>query len=208
MDCKREFPFKDIFCVLESLWASIPVEKFDANIEELFFDKDELVNEHRSSIMSSLTNTFSSRNSCPIKSEETLSEQSSIDEEDSGYRDEQNPTLTDLQIRLHKSDLTTRTASVSLGKWLTHFSSFDDDNDDDCSDMFTVFLCVALLEQNRAAIMNMSPLNTDDDDLIGSHFTRLVRQHNAQHALQLARQYHRQYMIFRMRVKQLLLTDN
>lgn len=184
------------------------MEKFDANIDELFFDKDELVNEHRSSIMSSLTNTFSSRNSCPIKSEETLSEQSSIDEEDSGYRDEQNPTLTDLQIRLHKSDLTTRTASVSLGKWLTHFSSFDDDNDDDCSDMFTVFLCVALLEQNRAAIMNMSPLNTDDDDLIGSHFTRLVRQHNAQHALQLARQYHRQYMIFRMRVKQLLLTDN
>lgn len=208
LDCKREFPFKDIFRVLECLWASIAIEKFEANNDDLFYDKDDLVSEHRSSVMSSLTNTFSSMHSCPIKSEETLSEQSSIDEEDSGYRDEQSPILTDLQLRLHKSDVTTQTSSVPLGKWLTQFSSFDDENDEDCSDMFTVFLCVALLQQNRSTIMNMSPLNTDADDLIGSHFTRLVRQHNAQHTLQLARQYFRQYMVFKMRVKQLLLMDN
>jgi hypothetical protein len=55
--------------------------------------------------------------------------------------------------------------------------------------------------------MHISPLNGDDDDFIGSYFTRLVRQHDAKHALQLARNYHRQYVIFQMRVKQLLLTD-
>jgi len=107
--------------------------------------------------------------------------------------------------------LTTRTNSnptscIPLGKWLTHFSSIDDD--DKCSDMFTIFLCVALLEQNRSSIMQMSRLNRDDDDFIGTYFSRLVRQHDARHALQLARNYHRQYIIFQMRVKQLLTTDN
>ena len=31
LDCKREFPFKDIFRVFETLWASLPVDRFESN---------------------------------------------------------------------------------------------------------------------------------------------------------------------------------
>jgi hypothetical protein len=162
-----------------------------------------------------MSSSSSSSRSCSPTLEETQSQHSSLDGRDSGYRDEQIPGLTDFHTRSQKSEsssyLTTRTnskptSSIPLGKWLTHFSSIDDD--DKYSDMFTIFLCVALLEQNRSSIMQMSPSNTDDGDFIGSYFTRLVRQHDARHALKLARNYHRQYVIFQMRVKQLLLTDN
>ncbi len=218
LDCKREFPFKDIFRVMETLWASLPIERFEIDNENTFSDRDDhdlcpssLCNEYRTSMMS----PSSSSRSCSPTLEETQSQHSSLDGRDSGYRDEQIPGLTDFHTRSQKSEsssyLITRTnsnptSSIPLGKWLTHFSSIDDD--DKYSDMFTIFLCVALLEQNRSSIMQMSPSNTDDGDFIGSYFTRLVRQHDARHALKLARNYHRQYVIFQMRVKQLLLTDN
>ena len=67
---------------------------------------------------------------------------------------------------------------------------------------------MALLEQNRLSIMQVSTLNVDNDDYIGYYFTRLVRQNDAKQALQLARHYHRQYVLFQMRIKQLLLTNN
>ncbi len=220
LDCKREFPFKDIFRVLETLWASLPIDRFESNNENTFVERDDLCplslcTQQRSSMTSSISNTISSSRSCSPTSEETQSQHSSLDGGDSGYRDEQIPGLPDCNVHSQKSDhpsyLTTRTnsnptSSIPLGKWLTHFSSIDDD--EHYSDMFTIFLCVALLEQNRSSIMQICPLNTDDDDdYIGSYFTRLVRQHDARHALQLARNYHRQYVIFQMRVKQLLLTD-
>ena len=209
LDCKREFPFKDIFRVFETLWASLPVDIFESNNNNnnnTFSDRDDLCpsslcNQNRSPIISSV----SSRSSSPTR-EETDSQHSSLDGGDSGYRDEQNPDVPDFNLRSEKCEKSTTTSCIPLGKWLTHFSSLD--NDDQYSDMFTIFLCVALLEQNRSSILQMSPLNTDDDDFIGSYFTRLVRQHDARHALQLARNYHRQYVLFQMRSKQLLLTDN
>ncbi len=220
LDCKREFPFKDIFRVLETLWASLPVDRFESNNDNAFSDIDDLCpsslcNQHDSSMVSSVSNTVLSPCSCSSTPEETRSQHSSLDEGDSGYRDEHIPGVSDFNIRSRKSDnsnyLRTRTNSnttscIPLGAWLTHFSSIDDD--DKYSDMFTIFLCVALFEQNRSSIIEMSSSNTDDGDFIGSYFTRLVRQHDARHALQLARNYYRQYVIFQMRVKQLLLTDN
>ncbi|CAF3397772.1 unnamed protein product [Rotaria sp. Silwood1] len=220
LDCKREFPFKDIFRVLETLWASLPVDRFESNNDNTLSDRDDLCpsslcNQHRSSMLSSISNTIlSSRSSSPTL-EETQSQHSSLDGGDSGYRDEHIPGICDFNLRSHKTEnstyLTLRTnlpstSCIPLGKWLIHFTSID--NDENYSDMFTIFLCVALLEQNRSSIMQLSPLNTDDDDFIGSYFTRLVRQHDARHALQLARNYHRQYVLFQMRVKQLILTDN
>ncbi|UJR36590.1 hypothetical protein I4U23_029309 [Adineta vaga] len=219
LDCKREFPFKDIFRVFETLWASLPIDQFESNHDHTFSDRDDLCpsslcTQYRSSFMSSISNTIlSSRSSSPTL-EDTRSQHSSLDGGDSGYRDEQVPGTFDFNIRSNKLDsssyLTTSTntnstSCIPLGKWLTHFSSID--NDEQYSDMFTIFLCVALLEQNRSSIMQMSPLNSDADDHIGTYFTRLVRQHDARHALQLARNYHRQYVLFQMRVKQ-LLTEN
>jgi hypothetical protein len=67
---------------------------------------------------------------------------------------------------------------------------------------------MALLEQNRTSIMQVSTSNVDKDDYIGFYFTRLVRQNDAKQALQLARHYHRQYVSFQMRMKQFLLTNN
>jgi len=219
LDCKREFPFKDIFRVLETLWASLPIDRFESNNDPTSLEHDDLYssslcNQQGSSLTPSLSNIIISSRSCSPTLEDNQSQHSSLDGGDSGYRDEQIPGLSDFNIRSQRSNhsnyLTTRTNSIStscisLGKWLTHFSSIDDD--EHYSDMFTIFLCVALLEQNRSSIMQISPLNNDDDDFIGSYFTRLVRQHDARHALQLARNYHRQYVIFQMRVKQLLLTD-
>jgi hypothetical protein len=220
LDCKREFPFKDIFRVFETLWASLPIDRFESNNNNVFSDRDDLCpsaicTRHRSSMLSSISNTILSSRSCSPTLEETRSQHSSLDGGDSGYRDEQIPGLYDYNLRLNKPENpiystsrtdSTTTSCIPLGKWLTHFSSIDDD--DHYSDMFTIFLCVALLEQNRSSIIQMSPLNTDDDDFIGSYFARLVRQHDARHALQIARNYHRQYVLFQMRVKQLLLTDN
>ncbi|CAF3455582.1 unnamed protein product [Rotaria socialis] len=217
LDCKREFPFKDTFRVFETIWASLPVDRFELNNDNTLSDRDDLCpsmlcNQHRDSMLSSISNTIlSSRSSSP-----TLEDaQSSLDGCDSGYRDEQIPGLSDFNSRSQKyenstcltskSTLSTATC-VPLGKWLIHFSSVDDENH--FSDMFTIFLCVALLEQNRSSILQISPSNGDSDDFIGSYFTRLVRQHDARHALQLARNYHRQYVLFQMRIKQLLLTDN
>jgi hypothetical protein len=216
LDCKREFPFKDIFRVFETLWASLPIDRFESNNDNTFSDRDDLCpssfcNQHRASMNSSISNTILSSRSCSPTLEDTQSQHSSLDGGDSGYRDEQYPGVSDFNTRLQKSDITTRTNSsttscVPLEKWLTHFSSID--NDDHYSDMFTIFLCVALLVENRATIMQISPTNTDDDDVIGCHFTRRVRQHDAGKILPLARHYHRQYVLFQMRVKQLLLTDN
>lgn len=219
LDCKREFPFKDILRVFDTLWASLPVDRFESNQDNTFSDSDDLCpsslcNPHRASIMSSISNTILSSRSCSPTLEDTRSQHSSLDGGDSGYRDEQVPGAFDFNLRAQKLDSSMYLAPsgnaasgscVPLGRWLTHFSSID--NDDQYSDMFTIFLCVALLEQNRTSIMQMSPLNSDNDDHIGSYFTRLVRQHDARHALQLARNYHRQYVLFQMRVKQ-LLTDN
>ena len=214
LDCKREFPFRDVFRVLETLWATLPIDRFESNIDDTFFDTDELSSSPaRSSFISSLSNTVSSSRSSSPTLDQPSSQRSSLDGADSGYRDEQIPGLYDAHLPSQRGAYsTTRTnsssmTSIPLGKWLTHFSSIDDD--EHYSDMFTIFLCVALLEQNRSLIMQMSPTNTDDDDLLGSFFLRLVRQHDAKHTLHLARNYHRQYVIFQMRVKQLLVsTDN
>jgi len=211
LDCKREFPFKDIFRVFETLWASLPIDRFESNHDNTYSDRDDLCpsslcSQYRSTMSSSISNTILSSRSCSPIFEENQSQHSSLDGGDSGYRDEQIPGISDFNSRLQKSEKSTTTSCIPLGRWLTHFSSIDDD--DQYSDMFTIFLCVALLEQNRSSIMQMSPLNIDDDDFIGSYFTRLVRQHDARHALQIARNYHRQYVLFQMRIKQLLLTDN
>ncbi len=82
------------------------------------------------------------------------------------------------------------------------------DNENDYADMFIIFLSMALLEQNRSSIMQVSTCNVDRDDYIGFYFTRLVRQNDAKQALRLARHYHRQYVSFQMRIKQLFLTNN
>ncbi|CAF1081921.1 unnamed protein product [Rotaria sordida] len=220
LDCKREFPFKDMFRVLETLWASLPIDRFESSNGNTLSDSDDLCpsslcNQPRSSTLSSISNIILSSRSCSLTHEETQSQHSSLDGGDSGYRDEQIPGICDFNLRSQKSENSTyltfraHTSTIScipLGKWLTHFTSID--NDENYSDMFTIFLCVALLEQNRSSIMQMSPLNKDDDDFIGAYFTRLVRQHDARHTLQLARNYYRQYVLFQMRVKQLLLTNN
>ena len=220
LDCKREFPFKDVLYVLETLWASLPAERFELNNGNTFSDRDDLCpislcNQHHLSIASPMSNTISLLDSYSSRIEGSQSQRSSPGADDSGYRDEHISSTSNLNLRSQKfedsSYLTAQTnattkSSIPLGKWLTHFLSVNDD--ESYSDMFTIFLCVALLEQNRSSIMQMSLITTDNDDLIGSYFTRLVRQHDAQCALQLARNYHRQYVLFQMRVKQLLSTDN
>jgi hypothetical protein len=210
LDCKREFPFKDIFSVFETLWSSLPIDRFETNntscsdIDDLC--PSSICTYRRSSMTSSITNTIlSSRSSSPIP-EDSQSQPSSLDGCDSGYRDEQTSLIFDLNINCSKQESFPVASCIPLNKWLKHFSSID--NDHVYSDMFTVFLCIALLEQNRSSIMHMSTLNRDNDDYIGFYFTRLVRQNNAKQALQLARSYHRQYVLFQMRIKQLLLTNN
>ena len=224
LDCKREFPFKDVFRILEILWASLPADRFESSNSlnaDFDLDRDELHHGHpilatRSSTISSICTTiFSSCPSSPTM-DDAQSQHSSFDGADSGYREDQMPMVSDLPIRSDKADQTSiylsathdcqRLKSVPLGKWLTHFSNIDDE--EESSDMFTIFLCVALIEENRASIMQMSSVNQDNDDFIGSYFTRLVRQHDARHALDFARNYYRQYVLFQMRIKQLLLTEN
>ena len=208
LDCKREFPFKDIFGVFETLWASISIDRFDwANSS--CSDLDDLCpssfcpHHRHASMVSSITNTILSlRSSSPLP-EDTASDQSSLDEDDSGYPSSANSPICDHQATpVADENVPTSTASIPLEKWLKDFSSID--NDQTFSDMFTIFLCVGLLEQNRTSIMQVSTLNVDNDDHIGFYFTRLVRQNDAKQALQLARHYYRQYVLFQMRLKQLL----
>ena len=42
LDCKREFPFKDIFRVFETLWASLPIDRFELN-NNSYSDIDDLM---------------------------------------------------------------------------------------------------------------------------------------------------------------------
>lgn len=220
LDCKREFPFKDIFRVLETLWSSLPLDRFESHSHHSSFDsdRDDSSAQYRSSLLtSSLSNTILSSRSCsPTAIEDTQSQCSSLDGGDSGYRDDQTPlSSSDFVQRSLQSDFAIQfngrqdsnvNSPLALDQWLTHFSSIDDD--EHSSDMFTIFLCVAIVQQNRSTIMQISLVNHDNDDHIGSYFTRLVRQHDARQAVQVARNYHRQYVLFQMRVKQLLLTDN
>ncbi|UJR09530.1 hypothetical protein I4U23_013767 [Adineta vaga] len=206
LDCKREFPFKDIFRVFETLWASLPIDRFELNNNSCS-DIDDLcpssICSHRyPSIMSSITNTILSSHSCSSIPDEIQSEHSSIDGGDSGYRDEQIATLCDLHSNYSLKENITIASCIPLEKWLTNFSQID--NESDYSNMFTIFLCIALLEQNRLSIMQVSTVNLDNDDHIGFYFTRLVRQNDAKQALKLARHYHKQYVVFQMRIKQLL----
>ena len=203
LDCKREFPFKNIFRVLETLWASLPADRFELN-NHFDIDGDDVYPTfvNRTSTVSSI---FSTCSSSP-HNDETQSEHSSFDGADSGYRDEHLPSVSESSLSLTLTSDVTVHRSISLGKWLIHFSTLDDD--EQTSDMFTIFLAVALIEQHRSAIMQMSSCNTDHDDLLASYFTRLVRQHDARHALELAKNYHRQYLLFQMRKKQLFLSDS
>ena len=206
LDCKREFPFKDMFRVLETLWASLAIDRFDtsscAEIDDLC--PAAIFSRRRSSMVSSISNTIlSSRSSSPVP-DDLLSEESSLDGRDSGYRDEHVSAMCDLHVRSDTKDsLPVATACLPLEPWLKNFSSIDDD--DARLDMFTIFLCMGLLEQHRSSIMHVPTLNADQDDQIGCYFARLVRQNDAKQALQLARHYHRQYVSFQLRLKQLLL---
>ncbi|CAF2649969.1 unnamed protein product [Rotaria sp. Silwood2] len=213
LDCKREFPFKDIFRVFETLWASLPIDRFELNnnnnnpyayIDDL--SPTSIFTRRHLSTMSSITNTILSSRSCSSIPEEILSEHSSIDGCDSGYRDEQTLPVFDFNINYSKQENFSITSCIPLEKWLTNFSSIDNEND--YSDMFTIFLCMALLEQNRSSIMQIKTINVDNDDYIGSYFTRLARKNDAQQALQLARHYHRQYVVFQMRIKRLHLIND
>ncbi|CAF0933599.1 unnamed protein product [Adineta steineri] len=210
LDCKREFPFKDICSVFETLWASLPLDRFELN-NNTYSDVDDLCpssicSYRHISMISSITNTILSSHSYSSIAEENQSEHSSIDGGDSGYRDEQISTIGDLNINYSQQDNITITSCIPLEKWLTKFSNID--NEYDYSDMFTIFLCIALLEQNRSSIMQVSTINIDNDDCIGYYFTRLVRQNDAKQALKLARNYHKQYVVFQMRIKQLLMSNN
>ncbi|CAF1043085.1 unnamed protein product [Rotaria sordida] len=211
LDCKREFPFKDIFRVFETLWASLSIDQFELNNNNSDTDIDDLsptsiITRHYLSRISSRTNTILSSCSCSPGLEESLSEYSSIDGCDSGYRDEHSTSLFDLNLNYSKQENIPIIPCIPLEKWLKNFSSIHDENE--YSDMFTIFLCVALLEQNRSSIMQMTTFNVDNDDYIGSHFTRLSRKHDAQQALQLARHYHRQYVVFQIRIKRLQLIND
>ncbi|CAF3787081.1 unnamed protein product [Adineta steineri] len=210
LDCKREFPFKDICSVFETLWASLPLDRFELN-NNTYSDVDDLCpssicSYRHISMISSITNTILSSHSYSSIAEENQSEHSSIDGGDSGYRDEQISTIGDLNINYSQQDNITITSCIPLEKWLRNFSNID--NEYDYSDMFTIFLCIALLEQNRSSIMQVSTINIDNDDCIGYYFTRLVRQNDAKQALKLARNYHKQYVVFQMRIKQLLMSNN
>jgi hypothetical protein len=210
LDCKREFPFKDIFRVFETLWASLPVDRFELN-NNSYSDIDDLcpssicIHRHLS-VLSSITNTILSSRSCSSIPGEIQSEHSSIDGGDSGYPDEPTSSVFDFNINCSKQENFPITSCIPLEKWLKNFSFIDNEND--YADMFSIFLCMALLEQNRSSIMQVSTLNVDNDYNIGFYFTRLVRQNDAKQALRIARNYHRQYVLFQMRIKQLLLTNN
>ena len=157
-------------------------------------------------MVSSITNTILSLRSSSPLAEDMVSDQSSVDEDDSGYPDSPNSPMFEHQSA-HISDASvSSTAPIPLEPWLKAFSAID--NDQTFSDMFTIFLCVGLLEQNRASIMQVSTMNVDNDDYIGFYFTRLVRQNDARQALQLARHYYRQYVLFQMRLKQLSCFDH
>jgi hypothetical protein len=210
LDCKREFPFKDIFRVFETLWASLPIDRFEFD-NNSYSDIDDLCpssicTDRHLSITSSISNTILSSNSYSSRNEDRQSECSSIDGGDSGYRDEQISSIFDLTINSSKQENLPIVSCIPLEKWLKNFCFIDNENV--YSDMFTIFLCMALLEQNRSSIMQISTLNVDNDDYIGFYFTRLVRQNDAKQALQLARNYHRQYVSFQMRIKQLLLNNS
>lgn len=205
LDCKREFPFKDIFNVFETLWASIATDRFE--LSNSSSDLDDLCPPHRHpSMVSSITNTILSLRSTSPLPEDMPSDQSSVDEDDSGYPDSPNSPMFEHQPTLVSDASVSSTAPIPLEPWLKAFSSID--NDPTFSDMFTIFLCVGLLEQNRASIMQVSAMNVDNDDHIGFYFTRLVRQNDARQALQLARHYYRQYVLFQMRLKQLACFDH
>ncbi|CAF4174470.1 unnamed protein product [Rotaria magnacalcarata] len=206
LDCKREFPFKDISRVFETLWASLPIDRFEfTNVDD--FSSLPIVTRRRLSTISSVTNTILSSGSNSLTPEDIIpSEHSSIDAHDSDYREEHSSSAFDLTTSYSKQEKMTIKSSIPLERWLTNFSSIDNDND--FSDMFTIFLCMAILEQNRSSIMHISTSNVDNDDQIGCYFARLARKNDAQQALQLARHYHRQYVLFQMRMKQLLLIAN
>lgn len=207
LDCKREFPFKDTFRIFETLWAALPIDRFelDSHTESDLDDlcPSSLCPDRHHSMTSSISNTILSADS---SSEEFRSDSSSTDEHDSGYRDEQTSSRADSPRNSSEKPPLTIMSCLPLEKWLKHFSSIIHQIDD--SDMFTIFLCMALLEQNRSSLMQVATINVDRDDYLGFYFTRLVRQNHAQEALQLARHYHRQYLAFRMRMKQFLLTEN
>lgn len=194
LDCKREFPFKETFRVFETLWAALPIDRFafhprsNTDIDDL--RPSSICSDRHPSITSSISNTTLS------------SDCSSADERDSGYLDERTSPVSNV----HRTPPLTIMSCLPLDKWLKGFASILDQTDD--SDMFTIFLCMALLEQNRTSLMQVSTINADRDDYLGCYFTRLVRQNHAKQALQLARHYHRQYLAFRMRMRQFPLTNN
>jgi hypothetical protein len=210
LDCKREFPFKDIFRIFETLWASLSIDRFeldnnsDSDIDDLC--PSSICTDRHLSITSSISNTILS--SYSSTTEDFQSECSSMDGRDSGYRDEHISSIVDLNQNYSKQQQQSLTiiSCIPLENWLKNFSTID--SEIDYSNMFTIFLCMALLEQNRTSIMQVSTSNVDRDDYIGFYFTRLVRQNDAKQALQLARHYHRQYMSFQMRMKQLSLTNS
>ena len=192
LDCKREFPFKDILRVFESLWASLPIDRFESEdpstSTEIVFSFS-----RQTSTASSMTTTFFSSRSSSLRSL-----RSSLDETDSGCPDEIKSAFHDQTMNFIERE----PPSIPLSPWLKEFTSID--NQTVVSDMFTIFLCVGLLEQNRSSIMKLSMNNVDADDRIGSYFSRLLRQNNAEQALQLARHYFQQYVFFQSRLKQLL----
>lgn len=203
LDCKREFPFKDTLRVFETLWAALPIDRFEFHTRSASDITDlcpsSICSDRHPSITSSISNTILSSH---CSSERLHSDCSSTDERDSGYLDERIPPASDL----HRKPPLTIMSCLPLEHWLKDFASINDQTDD--SDMFTIFLCMALLEQNRASLMQVSTINVDRDDYLGFYFTRLVRQNHAKQALQLARHYHRQYLAFRMRMRQFPLTNN
>lgn len=210
LDCKREFPFKDIFYVFESLWASLSTDRFDLTDIAVSIDHEDITGtfqpcySRQTSTASSTTSHafFSSRSTSPIL-DEIRSEHSSLDEVDSGYPDEPQSPIQDLHSNVLSNDSPPiPLVPTPLGTWLQHFTAIDDQNI--VSDMFTIFLCIGILQQNRSSIMKILTAHNDDDDRIDYYFTRLVRKNDAQQALQLARHYYRQYIIFQRRLKQLV----
>jgi hypothetical protein len=217
LDCKREFPFKDIFRVLETIWSTLPIDRFESIINpsntSSYADRDDCYTSMNATLKSlstttSLLSIYASSCLSSGPQDETQSQYSSVDGSDSGYRDEMTSVASDMHSSSSTSNYLSTITSTPLGQWLTNLSSIDvDDDDDQSSDMFTIFLCIAILEQNRTWIMQISSVNHDNDDCIGTYFTRHVRQHDARHALSLARDYHRQYMHFQIRRKQLFMTE-
>ena len=93
LDCKREFPFKDTFRIFETLWAALPLDRFELD-NHIDSDVDDLCPsflcpDRYHSITSSISNTILSSDD---SSEECHSNCSSTDDQDSGYRDEHMPS--------------------------------------------------------------------------------------------------------------------